>query len=163
LQRDEEVHEDSQVSLTAEAFESKVKQALQVGILMTSNALSKGAIRGVFFSQWAYWWSLVIAALSVSYIPPGSLRNAVMLVPVLTTTLCVAVAYWLYQACDEFVRLKLLKGATFTAVVIAVCSLGYFFLELLGLPRLSMVWVGVLGWGTFSLQLLLVVHRSQRA
>jgi uncharacterized membrane protein YwzB len=129
---------------------------------MTTHALPQFAIRGVVFSQWAYWWSLAIAALSVSYVPPGSIRNAVMLLPILTTILCGAVAYWVYQSCDEFVRLKLLKGAAVTAIVITGCTLGYFFLELLGFPRISMVWVGILGWSAFNLQLLLVIRRSQR-
>jgi hypothetical protein len=39
--------------------------------------------------------------------------------------------------------------------------LGYFFLELLGVPRLSMLWVNLLGWSVFSLQMLFVIFRSR--
>ena len=82
---------------------------------MNSNALPPNAISGVLFSQWTYWCSLVGSAMSVHYIPPGSIRTAVMLVPVLAAILSVSVAYWLYEACDEFIRIQLLKAVAMTA------------------------------------------------
>ena len=128
---------------------------------MDPSVLPRFAVRGILSSQWAYWCSLVIAALSVSYIPPGSIRTAVMLTPVLTALLCVSIAYWLYKDCDEYIRLRLLRCIAITGVIVAFCTLAYFFLELLGLPRLSMLWVNLLAWSVFNAQVLFVILRSR--
>jgi hypothetical protein len=55
----------------------------------------------------------------------------------------------------------LLRCVAVTAVIVAFCTLGYFFMELLGFPRLSMLWVNLLVWSVFNLQVLLVVFRSR--
>jgi hypothetical protein len=128
---------------------------------MKPSELPGSAMRGVLWSQWAYWCSLAVSALSIEYIPPGSVRTAVLLTPVLTALLSVSVAYWLYQACDEYLRLRLLKCAAVTAIVIAFCTLAYFFLELLGLPHMSMLWVNLLGWSVFNIQMLFILLRSR--
>lgn len=128
---------------------------------MESDKLPRWALRGVLSSQWAYWVSLLTAALSITHIPPGNVRTLVMLTPVLTALLCISVAYWLYQACDEYLRLQLLRCVTLTAVIVSLCTLAYFFLELLGLPRLSMIWINLLAWSIFNAQMLLVILRSR--
>lgn len=128
---------------------------------MNSNALPSNVTSSVFFSQWTYWCSLAIAAMSAYYIPPGPIRTAVMLIPILGAILSMAVAYWLYEACDEFVRIQLLKAVAVTAIIVAACTLGYFFLELAGFPRVSMLWINLVGWGAFNLQLILIVRRAQ--
>jgi hypothetical protein len=128
---------------------------------MKPSELPGSAMRGVLWSQWAYWCSLAVSALSIEYIPPGSVRTAVLLTPVLTALLSVSVAYWLYQACDEYLRLRLLKCAAVTAIVIAFCTLAYFFLELLGLPHMSMLWVNLLGRSVFNIQMLFILLRSR--
>ena len=129
---------------------------------MKPAALPKFAAQGVFYSQWAYWSSLAGAALSVVYIPPGSLRTFVILTPLLTAILCAAVTSWVYSACDEYVRAKILRAVTITALAAALASLGYFCLELLGYPRQSMIWVSILGWSVFNLQILHVIFRASR-
>lgn len=128
---------------------------------MDASALPQFWVRGVLGSQWAYWCSLAVAALSVTYIPPGTIRTVVMLTPILTALLCVSVAFWLYESCDEYIRVRLLRCVAVTAVIVAFCTLGYFFMELLGFPRLSMLWVNLLVWSVFNLQVLLVVFRSR--
>ena len=129
---------------------------------MKSAALPKFAASGVFYSQLAYWSSLAGAAMSVVYIPAGSIRTFVILTPLLTAILCAAVASWVYSACDEYVRAKILRAVTITALAIALGSLGYFCLELLGFPRQSMIWVGIVGWSVFNLQVLYVIFRASR-
>jgi hypothetical protein len=128
---------------------------------MDPKTLPQFAVRSVAYSQWAYWCSIVVAALSVVYIPPGSVRTTVLLTPILTALLCLFVAYWLYEACDEYLRSRLRMCVAVTAIVVASCSLGYFFLELLGFPRLSMLWINLLGWSVFNLQVLYVIYRSR--
>ena len=128
---------------------------------MEPNVLPRLAIRGIVLSQWAYWCSLAVATLSIRYIAPSSIRTAVMLTPVLTALLCVSVAYWLYRDCDEYIRLRLLKGVAATGIIVGFCTLAYFFLELLGFPHVSMLWVNLLGWSVFNVQMLLVILRSR--
>jgi hypothetical protein len=128
---------------------------------MDPRVLPQFAMRSVAYSQWAYWCSIVLASLSVFYIPPGSIRTAVILLPILTALLCVAVAYWLYEVCDEYIRSKLLRCVAVTAIIVAFASLAYFFLELLGFPRVSMLWINLFGWSAFNLQLLYVIYRSR--
>jgi hypothetical protein len=128
---------------------------------MNTDTLPPHAVRGVILIQWTYWCSLAMAALSVRFIPPGSVRTGVMLIPVLTGLLCVCVAYWLYEACDEFIRREVLKCAAYTAIVTAACSLVYFILELTGFPRVSMLWINLLGWSVFNLQFVLLILRSR--
>ena len=130
---------------------------------MKAEALPKFTASSVFYSQWAYWSSLVGAAMSVVYIPAGSIRTFVILTPLLTAILCACVASWVYSACDEYVRAKILRSITITALVIALGSLVYFCLELLGFPRQSMIWVSILGWSVFNLQLLYVILRASRS
>jgi hypothetical protein len=130
---------------------------------MKSAALPKFAAQGVFYSQWAYWSSLAGAAMSVVYIPAGSIRTFVILTPLLTAILCAAVASWVYSACDEYVRTRILRAITITALAVALGSLGYFCLELLGFPRQSMIWVSILGWSAFNLQILIVIFRASRS
>lgn len=61
----------------------------------------------------------------------------------------------------EFIRLTLLKCTVMTAIIVGFCTLGYFFLELLGFPRLSMLAVNLLGWSVFNLQMVFVIIRSR--
>jgi hypothetical protein len=128
---------------------------------LNTSALPTNVTRNVIFSQWTYWCSLAIAALSVRYIPAGGIRTAVMLVPVLAAILSISVAYWLYEASDEFVRIRVLRSVAVTAIIIALGTLGYFFLELTGFPRVSMLWINVIGWSVFNLQMILVIRRSR--
>ena len=125
---------------------------------MKPEELSKAAVSGVFYSQLAYWCSLVGAAMSVFVLPRGSIQSFVILTPLLTAILCACVTYWLYADCDEYLRARILRSVTITALVVALGSLAYFCLELLGFPRQSIVWVSIVGWSTFNLQLLFVIR-----
>ncbi len=69
--------------------------------------------------------------------------------PVLPGFLIVDVTIWQYQASDEYIRLRILRAAATAAVVTALWTLTYSYLELVGLPRLSMMWVGNVGWLLF--------------
>lgn len=128
---------------------------------MESVMLGRSAIRGVVYSQWAYWVSLAMAAYGGIFLPRGSVRDILILTPVMTELFCVFSTYWLYRACDEYLRLRLLKAAAVTGIVLAFCTLGGFFLALFGRPPVSMVWINLLGWTVFNLQLLYVMLRGQ--
>jgi uncharacterized membrane protein len=115
----------------------------------------------IFWCLWGYWCALAMAAYSYRYLPEGSIRSALILTPVLPALLIVAVAYWVYDACDEFIQLRILKCVVITAVVVAFCTLGYFFLELFGFPRLSTLAINLFGWSVFNLLVLYVIVRSR--
>jgi hypothetical protein len=115
----------------------------------------------LFWCQWAYWCTLAMAAYSYRSLPEGSIRSTIILTPVLPALLIVAYAYWVYDACDEFIRLRILKCVVITAIAVASCTLGYFFLELFGFPRLSMLAVNLFGWSVFNLSMLYVIIRSR--
>ena len=116
----------------------------------------------IFCFQWAYWTTLAAAAWGWRYVPAGAIRSSLVSIPVLLAVLIAANAYWIYDACDEYIRLRILKCVVVTAIVVASCTLGYFFMELLGFPRLSMLAVNLFGWSVFNLSMLYVITRSQR-
>ena len=116
----------------------------------------------IFCFQWAYWTTLAFAAWGWHYMPAGVVRSSLVLIPVLLAVLIVANTYWIYDACDEFIRLRILRCVVITAIVVASCSLAYFFMELVGFPRLSMLTVNLFGWSIFNLSMLHVIARSQR-
>ena len=116
----------------------------------------------VFCLQWAYWTTLAAAAWSWHYMPAGVIRSCLVLIPVLLALFIVGNTYWIYDACDEFIRLRILKCVVITAIVVSSCTLGYFFMELVGFPRLSMLTVNFIGWSIFNLLMLHVIVRSQR-
>jgi hypothetical protein len=129
---------------------------------MPNNALLPRKVAlNMFWCQWAYWCALAMAAYGYRYFPDGGTRSALILTPVLLAVLIVAYAYWIYDACDEFIRLRILKCVVITATAVALLTLGYFFLELFGFPRLSMVAVNLFGWSVFNLSLLYVIIRSR--
>ena len=128
---------------------------------MASHAYPPYAVRGIVSGQWTYWVTLGIAAWSYAYMPQGSTRSALILTPILPTLLILATAYWVYKACDEYIRARILKSVAITAAVVALSTSSYFILELFGFPRLSMLWINLLGWSIFNLQMLYVIIRSR--
>lgn len=128
---------------------------------MQTESLPRFALTTVGWTQWAYWCSLAGAVLAAAYIPAGSIRTFVTITPALTAALCVAASYWLYEACDEFHRVKILRAVTRTAILVAAGTLTWFFFELAGYPKLSMMWVNLAGWSVFNLQILLVAFSSR--
>jgi len=129
--------------------------------LVTSSKYPRGLTRGIAYGQWAYWCTLGMAAWAGIYMPAGGIRTALIVTPVFPALLIVAVAYWVYASSDEYFRTRLLKSAVVTMIVVAFCTLVYFFMELVGYPRLSMVWVNLLGWSIFNLQMLYLISRSR--
>jgi len=128
---------------------------------MQTETLPRFALRAVGWSQWAYWCSLAGALLSLTYIPAGPVRGFVVLAPAFAAALCIAASYWLYEACDEYLRHQILRAVTRTAILVAAGTLAWFLFELNGFPRISMLWVNLIAWSVFNLQMLFVVFRSQ--
>jgi uncharacterized membrane protein len=112
-------------------------------------------------SFWAYLVTVVIAMVWSRYFPQGRMREVVFLMPLLTLLLIVGVNYWIYRASDEYLRLRILKCAALTGVLLAFATLGYAYLEQLGYPHLSMIVVNVGGLSLFIVQMVWVRYRAR--
>ncbi|MES2348439.1 MAG: hypothetical protein V4641_12820 [Pseudomonadota bacterium] len=121
---------------------------------MAHTKFSRSAVSAILWSQWAYWCSLGIAIWAYIAMPKGNIRDCLVLAPIAPGVLIFGVSYWLYQSCDEYVKQRTLQAATLTAVAVAMLAMVYFFLELLGFPKLSMMWVHIVGWSLFNVQML---------
>jgi hypothetical protein len=128
---------------------------------MSAIPFSRRAMSAIFWSQWAYWCALAMAIFALSALPPGGIRNVLVMTPIAPGLLVFAVCFWLYRSCDEYVRMRTLQAAATTAFVVAMLSMVYFFLELLGLPRLSMMWIHIVGWSIFDAQMLWLLLRPR--
>jgi hypothetical protein len=51
----------------------------------------------------------------------------------------------------------MLQAAALAAIVVAVFAMVYFFLELLGLPRLSTAWISNIVWAVFVAQMIRLI------
>jgi hypothetical protein len=118
-------------------------------------------MKGIFWCQWAYWCALALAIWSYRYYPPGSTRAVLVLTPILPSVLIASVAYWVYQDVDEYIRLRILRSVAVTAIVAAFGTLTCFILELFGYPRVSALWVNLVGWTVFNAQMLYVLFRAR--
>lgn len=120
-----------------------------------------GPVTGIIFCLWTYLVTLVMAAVAPRYLAAGGTREMVLLLPLLTTLLVVCVIYWVYRASDEYIRHRILKCAALTGVLLAFSTLGYFCLERLGYPHLSMIAVNLYGWSVFTVLILGVLYRAR--
>ncbi|HTY93796.1 MAG TPA: hypothetical protein VMC02_07910 [Steroidobacteraceae bacterium] len=118
-------------------------------------------VSGILFALWAYLGTLLAAALAPRYLAAGGTRDIVVLVPTLTLVLVVSIIGWVYRASDEYVRRRILGCAALTGVILAFSSLGWFCLELLGYPRLSMISINLFGWSVFTVLMLSVLYRAK--
>jgi len=128
---------------------------------MASKIYPPYAVSSIFWCQWTYWCTLVMAVWSYAYMPHGSIRMLLILTPILPALLIAFVAHGVYQACDEFIQSRILRSLVITALSVSFCTFGYFLLELFGFPRLSMLAVNLLGWSVFNAQMLYVIIRSR--
>jgi hypothetical protein len=56
---------------------------------------------------------------------------------------------------------RLLRAVARTAALVAAATLVWFFFELAGYPKLSMLWVNLAGWSLFNLQVLFLTRRER--
>ena len=118
-------------------------------------------VRAILLSLWFYLCTLVMAALAPRYLATGRTREYLVLLPLLTLLVVVCITYWVYRASDEYIRHRILKCAALTGVILAFSTLGYFCLERLGYPQLSMIVVNLYGWSVFTMLMLRVLYRAR--
>ena len=112
----------------------------------------------MFWSQWGYWWMVAVAIWAHLYLPPGPIRTVLILTPILPGLIILGLSYHFYEASDEYIRLRILKAGTVTGLTLALFTLVYSFLELLGFPRLSAAWIALVGWSVFVIQIVMVLR-----
>ena len=107
---------------------------------------------GVAFA--VYLIALVTAIWALSSVPAGPMRTALTLAPILPGLALIGLTVRSYRLADEYIRLRTLQAAAIAVLAVAVFSLVYSFLELLGLPRLSAAWSWNIIWLIFVAQML---------
>ncbi|HEV7632728.1 MAG TPA: hypothetical protein VGO41_07020 [Steroidobacteraceae bacterium] len=118
---------------------------------------------------WTRHFGLAVAAYLLAYagamwawreMPPGALRALLMLLPVAPGLFLIWNGVRWYRRCDEFIRLRILQAVAVTTVVTAVWTLVYGYLELLGLPHLSVALVHTVGWPVFIVQMVRLIRSA---
>jgi hypothetical protein len=104
-----------------------------------------------------YLVALSAALWAFNSVPGGALRTSLLLAPILPGLALIGLTLRAYRLCDEYIRLRTLHAAAMAVVVVAVFSLVYSFLELLGLPRLSAAWFSNIVWLVFVAQMLRLI------
>jgi hypothetical protein len=97
----------------------------------------------------AYVTGCAAAAWALRALEPGALRTIVVLLPVLPGWFLIWTTARLYRRSDEYIRLCVLQSIGWAASLTAAWTMAYAFLELAGLPKLSLGWVSTVGWGIF--------------
>lgn len=118
-------------------------------------------VMAILLSLWGYLCTLVVAEVAPHYLAAGRTREFVLLLPLFTLLVVVCITYWVYRASDEYIRHRILKCAAITGVILAFSTLGYFCLERLGYPQLSMIVVNLYGWSVFTILMLWVLYRAR--
>jgi FtsH-binding integral membrane protein len=127
----------------------------------TSARAYTGPVKGIIYCLWAYLVTVMMAAVAPRYLAAGGTREFVLFLPLLTTLLVICITYWVYRASDEYIRHRILKCTALTGIILAFSSLGYFCLERLGYPQLSMIVINLYGWAVFTILILWVLYRAR--
>jgi len=107
----------------------------------------------MFWTQFAYWGALFVALWAYVALPHGRIHTGFLLLPIVPGLLVFAAAYLLYRGSDEHFRLRILQATARTAVIIATVAMIYASMELAGLAKLSGLWLHLVGWCLFDIQL----------
>jgi hypothetical protein len=89
------------------------------------------------------------AMWALAALPAGAPRSALVLAPVLPGLGLIGATVRAYRRSDEFVQREILLAAALAALLTAVWTLAYAYLEALGLPHLNVGFVHTFGWPVF--------------
>ncbi len=114
--------------------------------------------RKLFFEMWmrlfGWWFLFYLAAYCAAMwalltLPAGPLRSCLVLSPIAPGLGMILGTVQAYRRSDEFVQREILFAAALAALVTAVWTLVYAYLEALGLPHLNVGFVHTFGWPVF--------------
>jgi hypothetical protein len=86
-------------------------------------------------------------------LPFGATRTVLSLLPIAPGLVLIWSAVRSYRRSDEFIRLRILQATAVCAVVTAIWTLAYSYLELIGLPRLNIGVIHGIAWPLFVVQM----------
>ena len=92
--------------------------------------------------------------------PAGAMQTLLVLAPVLPGLGLMWNTVRAYQRSDEFVQREILLAAALAALVTAVWTLIYAYLEPLGFPHLNVGFVHTLGWPVFMWRMIRIMRLS---
>jgi hypothetical protein len=103
------------------------------------------------FGWWflAYLLAYAAAMWSLVNLPAGPVRSLIVLSPIVPGLAMIFATVIAYRKGDEFVQREVLIAAALAALVTAVWTLVYAYLEALGLPHLNVGFVHTFGWPVF--------------
>jgi hypothetical protein len=84
---------------------------------------------------------LYLAITNANANPPGTVRTAWLLTPIVPIMLAVWAIARQFRRMDEYVRLRSYEGLALAAAVTAAWTFTYGFLELSGFPKITMFWI----------------------
>jgi hypothetical protein len=87
-------------------------------------------------------------------LPGGSMRFALTVAPIVPGLLLIANTVRWYRRCDEFIRLRILQATAITALVTAVWTMVYGYLEIAGLPQVNVSLTHTVAWPVFCWQVI---------
>jgi hypothetical protein len=118
--------------------------------------------RRQFFLLWMREFGILVLIYLVAYaaamwaaltLPVGSLRFLLIVVPILPGLLLIVNCVRWYRRSDEFIRQRILEATAITAVVTAIWTLAYGYLELAGLPHANVAVTHTIAWPIFVWQM----------
>jgi hypothetical protein len=114
-------------------------------------ATERRRILVLWIRQFGWWFFAYLVAYAAAMwallkLAPGAERALLVLAPILPGLVLIWSTVRAYQAADEFVQREILLAATLAALVTAVWTLIYAYLEPLGFPHLNVGFVHTFGW-----------------
>jgi len=112
------------------------------------------------FGLWTVVYLLAYAGAmwALFRLPPGTMRGALVLAPILPGLGLLWSTVLAYRRADEFVQREILLAGSLAALFTAAWTLVYAFLEPLGLPHLNMGFVHTFGWPVFIWRMVKVMR-----
>ena len=123
--------------------------------------------RKQFFDMWMRlfgWWFMFYlvtygaAMWALVALPAGPLRSCLVLSPIVPGLGMILGTVQAYRRSDEFVQREILLAAALAALVTAVWTLVYAYVEALGLPHLNVGFVHTFGWPVFIWRMVRLVR-----
>jgi hypothetical protein len=102
----------------------------------------------------------VAAMWALASLPAGAMKSFLVLSPVLPGLAMIWNTVLAYRRSDEFVRHEILYAAALAALVTAVWTLVYAYLEPLGFPHLNPGFVHTFGWPVFIWRMIRLMRMS---
>jgi hypothetical protein len=107
-----------------------------------------------------YLLAYVGAMWALMTLPAGAAKTFLVLAPVIPGLGMIWNTVRAYGASDEFVQREILLAAALAALVTAVWTLVYAYLEPLGLPHLNVGFVHTFGWPVFLWRMIRLMRMS---